>query len=99
MTCAYSGDAIATKRPRNPDGIMADMGCMVVDLLRRVSGPLRVAQVAEPMVMLRGLGAASGSVSGFAIGRPAQHPYLVILPTNKRLEAASDADVDVELGD
>jgi hypothetical protein len=59
---AYPVDAIATKRPRNPEGTTADMGRTVLDVLRRAGGPLTIAQVAERIVALRGLDAASGAV-------------------------------------
>lgn len=60
---AYPVDAIATKRPRSPavDGT-ADMARTVLDVLRRAGGPLTLAQVAERVVALRGLDAASGAV-------------------------------------
>ena len=57
-------DAIAARRPRGPgsDGSTADMGRTVLDVLRRAGGPLTIAQVAERIVALRGLDAASGAV-------------------------------------
>lgn len=61
---AYPVDAIATKRARGPGcgGTTADMGRTVLDVLRRAGGPLTVAAVAERVVALRGLDAASGAV-------------------------------------
>ncbi len=59
---AYPVDAIATKRPRADAGTTADMGRTVLDVLRRAGGPLTLAQVAERIVALRGLDAASGAV-------------------------------------
>ena len=61
---AYPVDAIATKRPRTATGEVtgADMGRTVLDVLRRAGGPLTIAQVAERVVALRGLDAASGAV-------------------------------------
>ena len=59
---AYPVDAIATKRPRSDAGTTADMGRTVLDVLRRAGGPLALAQVAERIVALRGLDAASGAV-------------------------------------
>ncbi len=60
---SYPVDAIATKRPRGPaaEGT-ADMARTVLDVLRRAGGPLTLAQVAERIVALRGLDAASGAV-------------------------------------
>ena len=61
---AYPVDAIATKRPRSATGEVtgADMGRTVLDVLRRAGGPLTIAAVAERVVALRGLDAASGAV-------------------------------------
>ncbi len=59
---AYPVDAIATKRPRADAGTTADMGRTVLDVLRGAGGPLTLAQVAERIVALRGLDAASGAV-------------------------------------
>ncbi len=73
---AYLVDAIATKRPRNPDGTTADMGRTVLDVLRRAGGPLTIAQVAERVVALRGLDAASGAVRAAvegSVGRALRH--------------------------
>jgi hypothetical protein len=61
---AYPVDAIATKRPRIAAGAVtgAGMGRTVLDVLRRAGGPLTIAQIAERIVALRGLEAASGAV-------------------------------------
>ena len=62
---SYPVDAIATKRTRGRgcnDGSMADMARTVLDVLRRAGGSLTIAQVAERIVALRGLDAASGAV-------------------------------------
>jgi hypothetical protein len=61
---AYPVDAIATKRPRTATGEVTggDMGRTVLDVLRRAGGPLTIAQVAERIVALRDLDAASGAV-------------------------------------
>ena len=59
---AYPVDAIATKRPRSPDRTTAYTGRTVLDVLRRAGGPLTLAAVAERIVALRGLDAASGAV-------------------------------------
>jgi hypothetical protein len=73
---AYPVDAIATKRPRADAGTTVDMGRTVLDVLRRAGGPLTLAQVAERIVALRGLDAASGvvraAVEGSA-GRALRH--------------------------
>ena len=55
--------AIATKRARGPgsDGTTADMARTVLDVLRRAGGPLTIAAVAERIVTLRELDAASGA--------------------------------------
>ncbi len=61
---AYPVDAITTKRPRSVTGEVTgtDMGRTVLDVLRRAGGPLTLAAVAERIVALRGLDAASGAV-------------------------------------
>ncbi len=61
---AHPVDAIATKRPRSTTGEVTgtDIGRKVLDVLRRAGGPLTIAQVAERIVALRGLDAASSAV-------------------------------------
>ncbi len=59
---ACPADAVATKRPRKADETSAEMGRTVLDVLRRAGGPLTLAQIAERIVALRGLDAASGAV-------------------------------------
>jgi hypothetical protein len=59
----YKVDAIAAKRPRGPAAdAFADMGRTALDVLRQAGEPLTIAAVAERVVALRGLDAASGAV-------------------------------------
>ena len=60
---AYPVDAIAKKRRRAPAAdAPAEMGRMVLDILRRAGAPLTIPAVAERVVALRGLDPASGAV-------------------------------------
>ena len=74
---AYPVDAIATKRLRAvASEDFADMGRTVLDVLRRAGGPLTLQAVAERVVALRGLDAASGAVRNAmegAAGRALRH--------------------------
>lgn len=88
---AYPVDAIATKRPRGPTGEVtgADMGRTVLDALRRAGGPLTIAQVAERIVALRGLDAASGAVRSAvegSAGRALRHQRTAGTVRNPRKE-------------
>ena len=61
---AYPVDAIAAKRPRGPASLPGGPGISrtVLGILRDAGGPMTVATIAERVLLLRGLDAASGAV-------------------------------------
>ncbi|MCB4825521.1 hypothetical protein [Roseicella aerolata] len=74
---SYPVDAIQAKRPRAVAvGEFVDMGRTVLDVLRQAGKPLTIPAVAERVIALRALDAASGAVRKAvesSVGRALRH--------------------------